>query len=390
MLLMTTGYEATYDDNPVGQKSPGHADEEQGLSNQVVVVHQSPRMNANLNYQSSLEYFHHYTQFNRFNQTLTADEDLTLSSRILLRLRDDLVDTKGLYTPSSSDAVPSGIGSPTELNSTVYTPLNNVRANTARADLVTQMSFRGSLDVFGAYATRTFAQDAASSYGTSTQNAGAEFVWRVNEHGSVGLLGVYERIDLNGSLLQGSASRLQSGVTLPAIAWKLRPSFEVSLFAGPQFIRQVKAAGIANSGGALPVQIKWAGGAGLVREGRWLSGMLSAEHVVTDGGGLLSFVSNSAISGGVRKRVDRAWDLTIDCGYARNQWISSDASSVLLTEQSGRATIARALGRKIVMEIKYEFMEQMSHGDLSIGSAFHRNRAGASLVWNWGAIRMGH
>jgi len=389
MLLVTTGYEATYDDNPAGQNSSGQADEEQGLSNQVVVVHQSPRTNANLNYQSSLEYFHHYSQFNRFNQTLTADEQLTLSSHISVRLRDDLVATKGLYAPSGGDAVTSGIGSPTDLNSTIYTPLNNVRANTARADLMTQLSSLGSLDVFGAYATRTFSQDASSSYGTVTQNAGAEYVWRVNEHGSVGLLGVYQRIDLNGSLLQGSASRLQSGATLPAIAWKLRPTFEISLFAGPQFIRQVEADGVGSGVGSLPVQMKWAGGAGLVREGRWMSAMLSAEHAVTDGGGLLSFVSNSSVSGGVRKRVYHAWDLTIDYGYARNQWISSGASSALLTEQSGRATITRPLGRKIVLEVEYDFMEQMTNGNLSIGSAFHRNRVGSSLAWNWGAIRMG-
>jgi len=390
ILLMTTGYEAAYDDNPLGQGPGKQADEEQSFANHVSALHQSPRMNADIDYQSSLQYFHHDSQFNRLNQTLTADEELTFNSSLSLRIRDDLVDQKGLYAPLSNVYTSSEIGAPTALNSTIYTPLNNVRSNTARADVLTQMSVRRSLDIFAAYATRTFTQEGTPSYGTTTQSAGAEYVWRANEHGSFGMLGAYERIALNGSLLEGSASSLQSGTFLPTVGWKLRPTLEVNLYAGPQWIRQVESNAPVQNAGSPTSQMEWSAGGGLDRVGRWLSAMLSAEHAVTDGGGLLSFVTKSAISAGVRKRIGGAWDLTIDCGLARNRSLSPDQISAWLTEQSGRAIITRPIGRKMALNVEYEYLEQTPHGDINLGSGFHRNRIATSLAWNWGAIRMGH
>ena len=390
ILMMSTGYEAAYDDNPLGQGPGEQADEEQSLANHASVLHQSPRMSANIDYQSSLQYFHHYTQFNRLNQNLTADEEITFNSYLSLRIRDDLVDQKGLYAPLSNVSSSSEIGSPTALNSTIYTPLNSVRANTARVDVLTQMSVRRSLDLFVGYATRTFAQAGTPSYGTTTQSVGAEYVWRANEHGSVGVLGAYERIALNGSLLQGTASRLQSGALLPTVGWKLRPTLEVNLYAGPQLIQQLDSNASASNAGSPNAQMEWTAGGGLTRVGRWLSAMLSAEHSVTDGGVLLSFVSNTGFSAGVRKRIYGAWDLTVDCGFARNRSLSPNQTSAWLTEQSGRAIITHPLGRKMALNVDYEYLEQTPHGDSSIGSGFHRNRIATSIAWNWGAIRMGH
>lgn len=389
VLLMTTGYEAAYDDNPFGQRPREQADEEQSLANHVSVLHQSPRMNANIDYQSSLQYFHHYTQFNRMNQTLSADEEITFNTYLSLRVRDDLVDQKGLYAPLSNVYSSSDIGAPTALNSTIYTPLNNVRANTTRADLLAQMSARRSLDVFVGYATRTFTQDATPSYGTATQDIGAEYVWRANEHGSIGVLGSYERMALNGSLLQGNVSRLQSGTFLPTVGWRLRPTLEANVYAGPQLIRQTGANTPAQTQGSALTQMEWSAGGGVTRVGRWMSAMVSAEHVVADGGGLLSFVSKSAFSAGVRKRFYGAWDFTVDCGVARNRSLESNQGPAWLTEWSGRAVATRPIGRKMMLNVGYEYLEQTPHGNVSIGSAFHRNRIATSIAWNWGTIRMG-
>jgi len=390
VLLVTTGYEASYDDNPLSQRAGAQADEEQSVGTQLALVHQSARLTANVNYEPYFQFYRRYNQFNRFNQTFSADGLFTFSPHLAVRVRDDFLDQTGLYAPSNSDLSPAGIGSPTALNSTIYTPLNNERANTSRADIVIQKDSRTSLDAFGGYATRTFSQGTTTPFGTTTQNMGGEYVWRASEHASLGLLGVYERIDLSGALLPGSASRLQSGTLLPTMGWKLRPTIELSLFAGPQAIRQIDLQDSSSKQTTLPVQIDWEAGGGLVVDGKAIGLMLSAQHTVTDGGGVLSFVTNNSVSGGLRKRLHGGWDFNVECGLARNRWIPLDASSAWLTEESVRAVLVRPLHGSTVLHFEYEYLEQTPGGDLNVGSNFHRNRVATNVAWNWHAIRLGH
>jgi len=390
VLLVTTGYEASYDDNPLSERAGAQSDEEQSVGTQLALVHQSARLTANFNYQPYFQFYRRYSQFNRFNQTFSADGLFTFNPHFAVRLRDDFLDQTGLYAPSSSELSPAGIGTPTAQNATIYTPLNNEQANTSRADIVIQKSSRTSLDLFGGYATRTFSQGATSPFGTTTQNMGGEYVWRANEHASVGLLGVYERIDLNGSLLPGSASRLQSGTLLPTVGWKLRPTIEFSLFAGPQAIRQFDLQDSSSKRIALPVEIDWEAGGGLVVDGKRIGLMVSAQRTVTDGGGVLSFVTNNSVSGGFRKRLHGGWDFNVECGLARNSWIPLNASTAWLTEESVRAVLVHPLHGSTVLHFEYEYLDQTPGGDLNVGSSFHRNRVATNVAWNWRAIRLGH
>lgn len=389
LLQLATGYEAAYNDNPLGQSTGVHPDEEQSVGMQATVLHETGRFNLHLNYQPYFQFYRENSGYNHFNQTLAGDGTYNFTPHVALRVRDDFMDQTGLYAPPSAELSPTGLGSPATLNATIYTPLNNQRANSTRADVMVEQSEHRTLTLFSAYGTRSFSEGVSQPFGTNTGSAGAEYAWRTSEHTSLGVLGIYDRINLSGTLLPGSAGRMQSASLTPTLGWKPRPTVSVSLFAGPQAIRQEQAHTATSGDTTRPFQMEWTAGGGIVHDSEGTAVMLSVERSITDGGGLLSFVSNLGVTGGVRRRLSRAWDLSLEGGYARNRWIPIDNSSAEIWECNGRVSLVHPLRENMILHIDYQYLEQTPQGSVGLGAEFHRNRIATSISWNWRPIRLG-
>jgi hypothetical protein len=386
VFFAETGYYAAYDSNPAGLSMGAQADLVQDTTGHFVLLHNGPRLDALIEYLPYYEAYQHYSEWNRFNQLFSADVELKATEHWSFRIRDDFTDQTGLYTPQTGESAVSGVGSPTSLNNTVLAPLSNERGNSIRADATYQWSERTSLAAFVGYETRTFSGQIPGTllYDTNGESGGGQYAWRASEHTTLGVLYLFQRVDISGQLQPGDATRMDVQSALPTVGWKPRPSVDLEFFGGPQAVKQYGA-------GPAPLsQVEWAGGGTLTLQGQRSAVLFTAQRLVSDGGGLLSFVSNSYAAVSVRRRLLGQWDGTLGLSVAQNQSLGIADGSSNLNAQTASFDLERRLRRNLVFEAGYAYARQTSSGTAPAGADFHRNRVISGLSWQWGTIPLGH
>lgn len=390
VMLVQTGYEVTYDTNPLSISGPVTADEEERAVLDWLVLHQGSRVQAKIEYRPYYEFYARNDAYSRFNQLLSADCLVKLSSRWSSRIRDDFTQATDPNAPETRELAPTGTGSPSGLNGTVYSPLNHERENSARVDFRYQGSLRTSLGLFAGYDNRSLSGGpslGSSTYMTRGLNAGAEYAWRSSEHSTLGILGMVQRVNLSGILPEESGSRMDIVSLLPVAGWHPRPYLEMSAFAGPQFIRQsTPNASPATSSSVLP---QWAAGGTMTRRGERTSLFMSAQHVVNDGGGLLTFVTNSFVETGLRRKFYGNWDATLDAMIARNNWLPLTVGQGKVTTSFARLELFRPLRRGLMFHFGYELERQTYSGTLPRDAGFYRNDLVTAISWQWRPIPLG-
>lgn len=392
-FLLDASYETSYDSNPLGLHDGAQGDMMQDASAHMVLLHSTQQVHARIEYLPYYQVFQKNSEWDvvnqpvsTFNQYLSADVDMTFTERWSARVRDDFTKEMGSYLPQVGENANSGIGAPSNLNSTIYLPFEGEQGNTSRVDVLYQWSQRTSLDVFGGHDLRTFSNQVPGTYLSDTygNSFGGQYAWRSSEHTTLGAIYVFQRTHVSGNLLPGSASSMDVSSVLPSAGWRPRPSLDFEVFGGPQFVKL----GGAGLGAALDHLTEWAGGGTAIFQLQNTAFFINGQRVVSDGGGLLPFVTSSVVSVGGRRRFGQ-WNAAFNISAARNNWIAPAANAYDLTAYTGSLRLTHRLSRDFTFTSNYEYIHQGSSGSLPVGGDFQRNRITAGITWQLRAIPLG-
>lgn len=383
------GYGTAYNDNPLATKASATGDWEQNAFGHMAVVHRSERLNALIDYRPYYRSFRRYDQFNRFNQDLSVDFLGRLNGQWSARLRDDFADQSSLYSSPARSSDALGIDSPTSLNSTIYAPLGNQRSNTLRLDVEYQKDLRNKLGLFATSARRTFDRTDPPLFGTDSISFGGEYNWRSTEHTTVGVLALENQIDISGHVPADGSTRMVSRGFFAAAGWAATPVWGFSGFFGPQVIQQRYRQDPASLPRDTSAQWKWAGGGAITGHTRRAALLVSAQHVVSDGGGLVNFVASTEVRVEYRRRLPKRWELGIDCVAARNTWIPVQTASGNLKALNADLFLSRAIHDRLFFDFESSYLRQISTGAIATNQDFHRNRIAIGISWHWQLIGAG-
>lgn len=390
LFAMNVGYQAAYDSNPLSNGATAQADEEQIVRADAALLRHTPGVEVSIEYHPYYQFFNHYSDYNRLDQRLSADLLLKMNRSWAARLRDDFLDRTGAGSPSSADSSPFGIGSPTALNQTIFTPLSNEQENSARVDLTDRHSSRVTFNYFGSYDLRSLSNKQIPLYDTRAKCAGGESVWQANEHARIGLAALMQQINVSSGQLPVGASKMKLASLIPTLAWTPRPNLELSVFAGPQLTKTEKPRGaVTGWGDPSGSQLRLAVGGMVADKSENASAEIAGQRMVTDGGGLLTYVTNSQVNAGLRRRIHANWDLKVGGGVSRNSWLVHGAAEERLSEETGAVGLVHSLQSSVVLEMEYEFARQSSNGEQIPSAPFARNRIAISVAWKLCSIPLG-
>jgi hypothetical protein len=380
-------YESAWDDNILGTSGTPVADLEQSVAADLLLQRQGEYLQATLGYAPYYQTFLQHSEYNQFDQAASADIKLIQSEAWSIRLRDSYLRQTGPYLPPNASALPAAPGAPGGLNTTIYAPLSREQANSGRIDITYQRSLRTGFDLFGGYDDRSYSLNystATSLYTTRGPNLGAELAWRSSEHSIIGVLGLAQHLEIPDAT--GVRTSIEIATLLPTLGFAPRPGWNVQVYGGPQAWAQP---GIANTAIGPSRNWGWAGGGTVARQAATSAIYVTANHLLTDGGGLLDFVESSQVEAGLRRRVSGRWDASLDATFARNSEVGSTAGPGSLTEVTTTASLTHPLPGHMVLHAGYELERQLSAGSAPAGAEFHRNRIACGLIWQFGAVPLG-
>jgi hypothetical protein len=387
VIIGEMAYEGAWDSNILGTSGVPTADLEQSTAADLLLQRQGEHLQATIGYAPYYQTFLQHSQYNQFDQVASADIKMIQSDTWSVRLRDSYFRQTGPYLPLSVSALPAASGAPGDLNTTVYTPLSREQANSGRADIMYQRSQRSVIDLFGGYDDRSYSLNSSTTtslFKTRGPNLGAEFAWRSSEHSIIGILGLFQHLDIPNAA--GSRTTIEIATLLPTWGFAPRPGWQVQAYAGPQIWAQP---GIASTTMGSSRNWGWAGGGTVARQAETSAIFVTANRLLTDGGGLLDFVESSQVEAGLRHRVGGRWDASLDGTFARNNEVGSVNGPGSLTEVTATASLVHPLPGHMVLHTGYELERQLSSGSAPAGAEFHRGRIACGLSWQFGAVPLG-
>jgi len=100
---------------------------------------------------------------------------------------------------------------------------------------------------------------------------------------------------------------------------------------------------------------------------------LTAQHQVSDGGGLLGAVVSSSVAGSLRRRLPGRWDAIWSAGYANNSSLDTTSSRGAYQSLTAGAGLARSLTEKLSVRVGYDYIRQLSTGQSQLFGDFGRD-----------------
>jgi hypothetical protein len=394
VLMIGFGDDMVYDDNifsTTGDTRQG--DFISNLGMHISLLHQSKRAIMSVDYLPYYQLYAKTTQYNRLDQNLAVDLGFRLSHRWFFRARDQYTDQLNTYQPQIGTTFVSGLSSPTSLNETVYAPTAPERDNSVRVDFIYQQNVKTYFIVFGGYEQRDFKGEQAivqQMVNTQSETAGAQYTLRLTDHMTLGALYLYQQLNLFGPLAEGDASRLPVHSGLAALDWQMRPTVTLDAFLGPQYLMPEAVRGSTPQlTPSYPPQVNWAGGGTITKQGQDTAVFFTGQHLITDGGGFLTYATNSSVDLGLRRRLTRNWDATVDLSYAKTQDLSFGSTQNSIGSEAVNFRLDRTLRGNLEVHLGYSFIRQSSEATLPAGADFNRNQASVGFFYELKKIPLG-
>jgi hypothetical protein len=397
LMSFSLASETGYDDNILNVSQPRVGGAFVALGPRVEVLRQSAHLGVDLNY---YPYYLFYPgqPYDRFNQSLSLDVSYKLSPSTTLQVRDSFSRQTGSFQPglSSSVSVPE-LGPPTTLNQTVYTGFAPQQDNAVRVDAIYRKSSRTSITLFGAFDQLRFLGQPANGQqllNTKGTTGGTQYAYRLSEHTSLGLLYLYQDFTFERSQsLIGAQSGVVTHSALASLAWQLAPSVAISVFGGPQYVPSqhyfVQSPALPGGTGGLmspafPARWDVAAGGTLTKKGEKNALNLTAQRMVTNGGGLLAAATNSSVGIGAGRKLQRRWDAGLNLSLARTDALNfASLPRNQISSQTASFSLDHPLSESVSARLAYTFIRQSNGGVIPVLASFHCNRV--SLTFNYRA-----
>jgi opacity protein-like surface antigen len=374
ILLFGLKMGSTYDDNIFrnNQRAVGDVDFLFGPS--LSLRREGSRLGLALAYQPQFRIYRKVSEQNAVDQTLAFDLTYRASPRASFRARGSAFYMTGIFQPSQYEGLFPGLGSLSSLNETLFTPTARQLRWSSRIDATYQVSARDSVDLFLASSRLDYKQQILKDenlQNTEQNEAGLVYQHRLSPHTTVGIEYLYEDIRF------GPDSRTFVQSAFFSYAQQVSPSVTLSVFGGPQFSRLNEVVTLPLSTFTLRIPDfqtawNWAIGGTLTKQLRRTAFQLTAQHEVSNGGGLLGAVVSSSSRASVRRQLPGHWDTIWSAGYADNSSLGSAASRRAFQGLTAGAGLERSFTEKLSFGLKYNFVRQRgTQQSLLFGSLDH-------------------
>jgi hypothetical protein len=391
MFITSLSSETTYDDNAAAVTGPRVGDVIYSLGPRFALAQSAGNLAAAIDYQPYFQFYQRLTQYDRVSQSLSADLSYKFGPRLTFRLRDSFQDQAGLYQPQPGiDWVPS-LGAPTQLNTTIYSPLLTERDNNVRLDAIYQGSTRTSLTLFGDYDRAHFNTSTAKTALVSTTQSvtgGAQYAYRLSEHFTFAMVYMFQPMRFLGNLPAGGNSPITIQSGLFTIGWRVSPSVMVTAFGGPQYkelgaslANSTGPAGSAASPGTSGGTWSWAAGGTVSKQSERTAVVLSLSRAVSNGGAWLPAVTASTINLGLRRRLGRRWDGSCELSYAQNQYLASVFGGGRLDSETLSVGLGRPVSERATVRLSYNFIQQQGTSLPIAGENFGHNQVSLGIFY---------
>jgi hypothetical protein len=394
-LLLSVNSVTSYDDDVLGISQAHVGDELLGLGPRLAFLEQRDHLGVEIDYQPYFQFYQHLTQYDRVNQVLAANVTYSLGAHWSIRARDAFTDQTGSYQTESSQALVPGLGSPTALNNNIYTPLAATRSNDSRLDLIYRQSSRTSVSFFGAYDQRSMSNLPAgvqSLLDTTEATGGLQYTYRLSNHTTFGTVYTFETLEYQGTVPLGSAPRVVTHSAILSLAWKATPSISLQVFAGPQYLpaQHVVAApsGSTVASSAAAGLWSWAAGGALAKSTEKTTLQLAGGRAVTDGGGLLTTVTNTYATLSVNRRLIRRWSAGCNVMGSESKTLNH-ALSGKLESLNGTASLDHPISEQLDARLSYTLTHQNGTGLVPFGAGLNHSIVSLTLSYQLKKIPLG-
>ena len=360
VLVLGLKMGSSYDDNIFRNKQRAVGDVDFLFGPSLSLSREGSRLSLALNYQPQFRIYRKVAEQNAIDQTLGFDLTYRASPRASFRARGSAFYMTGIFQPSQEEGFFPGLGSPSRLNETLFTPTARQLRWSWRIDASYQPSARDWIDLFLASSTLDYKQQILNEgnlQNTKQNEAGLLYKHRLSLHTTVGIEYLYEDIRF------GPDSQTLVHSAFFSYEQQVSPSVTLSAFGGPQFSRLHEVVILPLSTLTLRIPafqtgLNWAVGGILTKQSRKTAFQLSAQHEVSDGGGLLGAVVSSSSRASVRRRLPGRWETIWSAGYADNSSLGSAVSRRAFQSLTAGAGLERALTEKLHFGLQYNFVRQ--------------------------------
>lgn len=360
VLLVGLDIGSSYDDNLFVNNEHPVGDVDFLFGPSLSLRREGRRISLAMSYQPYFRVYRKVSEQNAVDQTLGFDATYRASSRVSFRARASAFYRTGMFQPNQNDAFLPSLGSPSSLNDTLFTPTARQLTWSARIDGTYQASAHDSVGLFVDRSRLDYRQQISNEgnlQNTEKNEAGLLYEHRLSPHTTVGIDYLYQDIRF------GSESRTLVHSAFFSYAQQVSPSLTLSVFGGPQHSRLHDTLTLAPTPFTLQIPVvqaawNWAIGGTVTKQADKTAFQLSAQHQVSDGGGLIGAVVSSSVGGSVRRRLPGRWDTIWNAGYANNSFLGSQFSRGAYQSLTSGAGLERPLTDKLSFRVRYDFLRQ--------------------------------
>jgi AMIN domain len=375
ILLVGFNLGTNYDNNVLGNNEQPIGDVNFLIGSSFSLRREGTRLSLGLSYQPNFRIYRNQSELNALDQNLGFDASYQVSSRFSLRARTDAAYTNGISQPSQNEQFLPGLGSPTSLNQTVYTPTGRQLALSSRIDTNYQATLHDSFGLYAGGSTLDFKQQVSSAgslQNTQEIDAGLLYQHRLSPHTTLGASYQFENI------LFGPDSRTLVHSFFFSYAQQLSPSVTISVFGGPQHSHSNEIVPVAIGPFTFHVPVllagwNWAMGGTLTKRLERTVFLLTAQRQVSSGGGLIGAVIGTSFGASVRQQLPGRWGAVWSGGYAKNSSLGSGAPAGSYSSVTAGFGMERSLSDRVSLRLGYDYLSQRGNGQVPLLGNLNRD-----------------
>jgi AMIN domain-containing protein len=390
ILLLGLSAGSSYDDNIFGNNKRPVGDVDFLFGPSLSLRREGRHLNLALSYQPHFRIYRRASEPNAVDQVFGFDAAYQASPRLSFRARASAFYTIGIFQPSQNEPFLPGLGSPSSLNNTLFTPTARQLTWSLRIDSSYQASAHDSVGLFVGQSTLDFRQQVSNAgilQNMEEKQAGLLYQHRISRHASLGGNYLFEDIRF------GSDSRTLVHSAFFSYAQQVSPSLTISVFGGPQYSRLHDVVSFPLGPFTLHIPIfraewSWAIGSTLTERLDKTVFQLNAQHQVSNGGGLVSAVVSTAVGASVRRRLPARWDAIWSAAYAQNSGLEPGFSASEYQSETAGFGLERSLTEKLSLRVAYDFLRQRGTGRSSLFGSFDRDLWSVQLSYRFHQIAL--
>ncbi|MGH9702085.1 MAG: hypothetical protein ACRD4K_01825 [Candidatus Acidiferrales bacterium] len=376
-FLIDLTEQTAYNDNVIGGTTSRVPDTTFFIGPDIWLQREGKHSEFALHYQPDFLLYAKTTGYDTLQQQGEFDGQIDATPHLSFRGRASGFHLTGIMQSSPNTDVLTGLGPPSTLNRTLFTPLSRETGYASRVDVNYQFSKRSSISFFGGISAINFDEQATFNtqlLDTQEETTGMIYGYRLSRYDSIGftyLLSYYE--------FGPDARTLVHNPTV-SYTHQFSPNWAIRLYGGPAFVRtnnELSASTQVPTVFVTGFQNRWdwtAGGDLSVHRQR-TAVQIGAHRNVSDGGGLLTTVIATDVIGSVRHKLGQRLDAIASGTYSRNRELLTGSSGSLVRDEIADVSLEYSPQDRLALRWGYNFTHQVGTGAATGFGTLNRNIA---------------